>query len=777
MKNLLFTIVLAFISISLFGIVPPVLNSPADGAVNQMPDAELNWYPVSGIGTVSYELQIDLSDQFLNPIIYTLNVSAKKGENLSFNQTYFWRVRASDQTGLSNWSETYSFTVFNRLTLNKPDNGDTAKMPNAELSWKSTISNLAITGIDRFEIQIDTAYNWHVVAANVVPQTLNSVYFNDETKGWAVGESGKIVAFNNGNWHMDTLYYITSNSTIADTTINTSLKSINNGFIVGTAGTFIEYQDSIWVLGSIVTKKSGKSIMVTDDLYSVYALSSDDVWVVSKGGKIFHRDASQNWQVITNVTTKDLNSVFFVDENHGWAVGKGGTIIAYNEGTWAVQTSNVLKDLFGVSFTDLNHGWAVGKLGTILFYNGNEWVATQSNSIKDLNSISMIGQNEGWACGLDGILVYYDGSDWVETTSNSTKTLNTIFAYSSDYVWTVGLDGTVITKYGGSFNSPLSELLSTSAVNFKINTEYLHFNTRYFWRIRAIHATDTSGWSPARFFTTIAGVSLLLPDQNAVDQMPNINLTWNPVTGIFNYIYQVCTDPDFTFPCITGFTQNTNIKIPGLEFDKVYYWRIKAAHYTDTTDWSQARNFTIINTVYLTSPAQGANAGLVPLLVWNWINGADQYELRYFTENLSFIDTVFSDTSNFKVYKPLTPLTTYFWKVRAFRDGDTTNWSATWSFTSTVPQGIENYLNDKNISLYPNPVNDKLNIELNLPGQSEIQISLSDLLGQAVIEQRFMLDQGVNIKTLDLKTLNKGLYILKIQSESSSFSKKIIVDR
>ncbi len=776
MKNLLFTSVLVVLSIRLFAIVPPVLHLPADEAINQMPDAELNWYAVSGVGSVSYDVQIDISDQFSNPVNYTVSITSQKGENLRFGQKYYWRVRATDQTGTSDWSGTFSFAVFNRLVLNKPDNGAIDKMPNTELSWKNNISNLALTGIDRFEVQIDTAYDWHPETQNVTTGSLNSVFFMNETKGWAVGATGTILKYENDSWNLDTIY-MSNGGNISATTITQDLMSINNGVIVGLQGTFLEYMDSIWILKPIEVISGNDTTVSTDDLYSVYALSTDNVWAVGKSGKILHRDATMFWTQFASSVTKDLNSVTFVDENHGWAAGKGGTIVAYANNAWTTQASNVLKDFFGISFTDQDHGWVVGKTGTILFYDGSEWSPMQSNSINDLNAISMISPNEGWAAGKNGVLNYFDGTDWVEATSNSANTMNGIFALNSTYVWSVGIEGTIVSKVGEAFNSPLSEILSTPATNFKITTEFLRFNVRYYWRIRAIHPTDTSGWSPVRFFSTIAGVSLLLPDQNAVDQMPNANLSWSPITGIFNYIYQVCTDPNFTFPCITGFTQKTNITIPGLEFGKTYYWRVKAAHYTDTTDWAQERNFTIINTVYLLTPTQGAVAGLLPKLTWQRIDGADQYELRYFTEDMSFIDTVYADTTFFLVYKPLTPLTTYMWKVRAYRDGDTTNWSAAWSFSSTVPPGIEDFLNDNNISLYPNPANDKLNIEINIPGQPEIEVSLSDLLGREIINQRFILDQKSNLKTLDLNGISKGLYILKIHSGSASFSKKIIIDK
>ncbi len=61
MKNLLLTAIFAIISLSLISqtdIFPPVLDKPANAATNQMPDVQLDWYAVNGIGLISYELQI-----------------------------------------------------------------------------------------------------------------------------------------------------------------------------------------------------------------------------------------------------------------------------------------------------------------------------------------------------------------------------------------------------------------------------------------------------------------------------------------------------------------------------------------------------------------------------------------------------------------------------------------------------------------------------------------------------------------------------------------------
>jgi photosystem II stability/assembly factor-like uncharacterized protein len=685
MKNLLFTAIFLIVTINLYAqtdVLPPLLNMPADSSINQMPDVELDWYAVNGIGEVIYKVELDKDNLFQPPIAtYTTATTSYSTENLEFGEKYFWRVRAINQSDTSDWSDIYNFSVFNRLVLADadptPTNGEVLEDAFVELAWLPPVDQVTITGVTKFECQVDTSYNWEMEAMNLTNLALNATFFTDEDHGWAVGESGSIFTYENGDWTVETLYYLNNGGTLSDTSISESLKSINNGFIVGLEGIFIEYQDPNWILIPIETIDGNDTVLFEDDLYSIFALNSENMWVVGKGGKILHRDATSYWQEFSYGATKDLYSVVFTDESHGWAVGKGGTIASYTNGTWTSQTSNSTKDLFGVSFTDVDHGWAVGKSGTILFNNGTVWIEDQSNSTTELNSISMIDMNEGWAVGKNGILVYYDGNDWVENTSNNINKLNSVFSLNSETVWTVGDEGTIIKKSGDAFNSPMSQIFGTTPDKNSIDVENLLFDTKYFWRVRALNDADTSGWSSVKYFYSLSNVVLDKPIQNAIGLNPNVELKWDSIPGVTEYIYQVCTDPGFTFPCITNFTQSSSVVIPSLAFGTTYHWRVKAFHSSDTTDWSEERYFQIINIVELDSPEDGAT-GQNPDVVLSWEPITEEVKFIYqicADSNFTFpCITDFTEESSVTIYSLLFGAT-YHWRVKAVHLLDTTDWS------------------------------------------------------------------------------------------------------
>jgi hypothetical protein len=496
MKNLLFTALFAIISVSLLSqtdILPPLLDKPADAAINQMPNAELDWFASSGIGQVSYEVQIDTSDLFENPVIYNTLFSSQKAENLFFGDEYFWRVKASDNSGTSDWSETRNFTVFDQVALKDPENGLENQMPDVQLIWSNRKGANFISGITFYDLEV-----------------------------------------------------------------------------------------------SLV---------------------------------------------------EDFSTVFYA--------------ASVADGTFPADTNFIFK-----------------------------------------------------------------------------------------------------------------------------NTSNLLFDTTFYWRVRARHSLDVTLWSEERSFSTIEGLSLTSPADGAVGQNPDVELIWEAISGVNKFVYQVCTDPNFTFPCITNFTESNSVIVPSLLFGTTYHWRVKASHLNDTTDWSEERDFQVANTVVLNTPENGA-AGLsiLPTLIWNYLRGADQYEVRWNSQDNSIMDTAFVDTSFFLMFKPLELGIDYFWKVRAINNIDTTNWSETWQF-HTGQSGIDNQVLGKEIvSIFPNPASGELTIELNSIQQTNVQIAIINLMGKIVSESNFSFDQGLDSKKINLYELNNGLYFIKFKSGDAIYTEKLIIDK
>ena len=140
----------------------PVLSAPANEYAYCMPDVTLDWYPSSGIGEISYQVQLATDENFSNLVVDESNLAASAhfNENLLFGQQYFWRVKSKDDLGESNWSTVYTFTVFSVCTLDKPKDGDKKVANRPLMKWKKIIDANDISGVDSFDIEIDTSANF-----------------------------------------------------------------------------------------------------------------------------------------------------------------------------------------------------------------------------------------------------------------------------------------------------------------------------------------------------------------------------------------------------------------------------------------------------------------------------------------------------------------------------------------------------------------------------------------------------------------------------------------
>jgi len=80
------------------------------------------------------------------------------------------------------------------------------------------------------------------------------------------------------------------------------------------------------------------------------------------------------------------------------------------------------------------------------------------------------------------------------------------------------------------------------------------------------------------------------------------------------------------------------------------------------------------------------------------------------------------------------------------------------------------------LNIYPNPVQDQLNIDFDNPGTSNIHISLMDMLGREIdmiANKNF--SAGKQHIQYTLHDLAKGVYLVRLQSEQSIATKKIEV--
>lgn len=96
--------------------------------------------------------------------------------------------------------------------------------------------------------------------------------------------------------------------------------------------------------------------------------------------------------------------------------------------------------------------------------------------------------------------------------------------------------------------------------------------------------------------------------------------------------------------------------------------------------------------------------------------------------------------------------------------------------TYNAPAGLSSlFENENNFSVYPNPSNDFIAIQINDIVKNNINIELYDLKGKLV--NNAQIAQGSTIWYLDTRTLYNGEYILKITDGTSFITKKVVIGK
>lgn len=163
-----------------------------------------------------------------------------------------------------------------------------------------------------------------------------------------------------------------------------------------------------------------------------------------------------------------------------------------------------------------------------------------------------------------------------------------------------------------------------------------------------------------------------------------------------SFTFQISTSEDFTAPLIEQVvtTKNINFSTADLTDGATYYWRVIASKENYNSAWSEIRSFTMetrptIDITLLTPENTSTiNTETIPFS-WEGIDGASYtFELAEYS---SFNNILISTTTTATSYEiPTTSLTggkTYFWRIKASRDGYQSSVSDYASFITPKVEG------------------------------------------------------------------------------------------
>ena len=140
----------------------PMLVSPPDNEMDVSVDVTLSWN--ESIYATSYNVQVSQNADFSTNIIDdNIDDTELALSNLDINTEHFWRIRAINEFGESDWSEVWSFTTTGippATMLVSPEDDATDISTSPTLSWEP------IANVDNYHLQISTTSDFSTLFLN-----------------------------------------------------------------------------------------------------------------------------------------------------------------------------------------------------------------------------------------------------------------------------------------------------------------------------------------------------------------------------------------------------------------------------------------------------------------------------------------------------------------------------------------------------------------------------------------------------------------------------------
>lgn len=177
--------------------------------------------------------------------------------------------------------------------------------------------------------------------------------------------------------------------------------------------------------------------------------------------------------------------------------------------------------------------------------------------------------------------------------------------------------------------------------------------------------------------------------------------------------------------------------------------------------------------VLLAPLAAAENVSINPAFSWNPVSGASSYHFELAADE-NFTTLLADETLSqpfFNLPSPLDNESTYHWRVTAFNQcGGVTS---TPFYFMTEPVNAIRELEDIALTVTPNPTNGLLSVSFSEPVQEEMEVALYSPPG--VLLKRQVILPGQTSFSVELGTLQGGIYLLKVRSSDAKRIERIVL--
>ena len=207
----------------------------------------------------------------------------------------------------------------------------------------------------------------------------------------------------------------------------------------------------------------------------------------------------------------------------------------------------------------------------------------------------------------------------------------------------------------------------------------------YYTNPITITANSTTTTPAKPDYTTFTGTNITANSFEA---------SWSHVTGATKYEINVATDKSYNPIVFNSTTANNYITVTGLQPNTSYYFQVRAYSNGQWSEWSKSISTPV--TTKSNAPAKpdyttftGTNITANSFEAsWSHVTGATKYEINVATDK-SYNPIVFNSTTsnNYITVNGLQPNTSYYFQVRAYSNGQWSEWSKSISTPVTTLAG------------------------------------------------------------------------------------------
>lgn len=686
----------------------PVLLSPASGATSIPVSTTLSWKATERAAT--YTVLVAQDQAFAKGVITRALVTATSVgvDGLLTNTGYFWKVKAVNASGESDWSAVWAFTTAaakpllpSQPVLLAPVRGAAATLP-VKLQWqaseRATGYNVQVSAQDSFATLV-AAQDYTPITSMTVSTLPNNARYYWRVR--AIGGAGASLWSETWTFTLGTPI----NQRLAAPTL---LTPVNGATAVPLTATFT-WKPVDGALSYALQLSTGGVVISTRADLTTTSLPVPDLtpntayqWVVRAANGDGVSPWSAAWTFTTTTKTVLLPAApelltpddgamnVPLDAQLCWKAAERATsylvVITLMDG--ATQKELRLEGITGTSV----------KLPSLPFNTKCTWRA---------RGVSASGAGP-WSIArtfttatppppaLPAVPVLSlpanGATDLAQTVLLTWAPAERATSYAVQVAATDAFDPVVFAN--------------TAVTGASVEVRDLKAGARYCWRVKAINVTGASAWSTIWAFSTKGSVTTLqppapptlkFPENGAMNVPVQARLLWTPGERATSHILQYSIDPTFGFFA----SIDCGASLAGIDVtwnpDRLYYWRVKAVNAAGESAWSDVRHLsTVPSTPVVTAPKPPAlltpadaatNQALVLKLTWAAATSAKYYTVQLSSSN-TFAANVYTKqgvTDTAAETPSLLPNTVYYWRVKSIGEGGESLWSVARSFTTCPP--------------------------------------------------------------------------------------------